>query len=208
MRLDSLLCQRKRSRWKLYKRHGLPTYENLAAGLRPTTINQLWVADFTYVSVRGRWIFVAVILDAFSRRCVGWSIATHAQTELVLDALQMALRRRRPPPGMLRHSDRGSQYAAADYVTVLEKHGIVPSMSAAGNPYHNALCERFMRTLKTDEIYIREYESIADARKSIGYFLDITYNHRRLHSALGYMPPAEFESRSLEPANQHSLSLT
>lgn len=151
---------------------------------------------------------MAVILDAFSRRCVGWSLATHYQTELVLDALKMALRRREPPPGLVHHSDRGAQYAADEYVKELEKHGILPSMSEAGNPYDNAICERFMRTLKTDEIYLREYAGIRDARRSIGYFLDVTYNHRRLHSALGYLPPAEFERLHVEATTLHPLSLT
>jgi len=194
MRGDNLLCLRKRARGPQYRPHGLATYPNLAAALTPERINQLWVADLTYVRLRWAWIFVAVIMDAFSRRCIGWALETHLGAELTLSALRMALARRRPPAGLMHHSDQGVQYAAHEYVALLREHGIEVSMSRAGKPNDNAACERFIRTLKYDEIYLRDYDDVADARRSIGRFLDEIYNHKRLHSALGWVPPAEFEA--------------
>ena len=198
MRADGLQCRRRKGRGLPYRRHDLRTYPNLAAGIKPTGIDQLWVADFTYVRLLGAFIFVAVVLDAFSRRCIGWSLATHYRTELTLEALRMALRRRRPPKGLVHHSDRGVQYADKEYVGELRDHGIEISMSRVGTPSDNALCERFMRTFKEEEVLIREYADLADARRSIARYLDVTYNSRRLHSALGYRPPAEFEQLHLE----------
>jgi putative transposase len=168
--------------------------------LRPTGINQLWVADFTYVRLFGAFIFVAIVLDAFSRRCIGWALATHYRTELTLEALRIALRRRRPSKGCVHHSDRGVQYSDKLYVDELTDHGIQISMSCVGKPANNAVCERFMRTFKEDEVLLREYFDLADARLSIAQYLDVTYNLKRLHSALGYRPPAEFEKLHLEPA--------
>ena len=118
---------------------------------------------------------------------------THLRAELVIDALQMALRRRRSKPGLIHHSDQGVQYACDAYVQLLREHGIEPSMSRAGTPYDNAICERFMKTLKYEEVYVREYDSVSDARRSIRHFIELIYNRKRLHSALGYIPPAEFE---------------
>lgn len=179
-------------RW-LSPKHGFPRYPNLAGDFTPRGINQLWVADLTYVRLRSAFVFVAIVLDAFSRRCIGWSLMTHLRAELVIDALQMALRRRRPGSGLIHHSDQGVQYACDAYVQLLREHGIEPSMSRAGTPYDNAICERFMKTLKYEEVYVREYDSVSDARRSIGHFIELIYNRKRLHSALGYVPPAEFE---------------
>ena len=195
MRGDNLLCLRKRARGgPQYRPHGLATYPNLAATLTPERIDQLWVADLTYVRLRWAWIFVAVVMDAFSRRCIGWALETHLGAELTLGALRMALARRCPVAGLIHHSDQGVQYAAHEYVALLREHGIEVSMSRAGKPNDNAACERFIRTLKYDEIYLRDYDDVADARRSIRRFLDDIYNHKRLHSALGWVPPAEFEA--------------
>jgi len=199
MRSDNLLCLRKRSSaGPSYKPHGLATYPNRAAELTPNGIDQLWVADLTYVRLRWAWIFVAVIMDAFSRRCIGWALETHLGTELTLGALRMALVRRRPMPGLVHHSDQGVQYAAHEYVALLREHGIEVSMSRAGKPNDNAACERFIRTLKYDEVYLRDYADVGDARRSIGRFLDDIYNHKRLHSSIGWVPPAEFEAALAE----------
>jgi putative transposase len=199
MKLDGLVCVRKTLRRWIGPKHGFARYPNLKADFTPTGIDQLWVADLTYVRLRSTFVFVAIVLDAFSRRCIGWSLMTHLRAELVIDALQMALRRRGPKPGLIHHSDQGVQYACDAYVELLRSQQIQPSMSRAGTPYDNAICERFMRTLKYEEVYVREYDSVSDARRSIGHFIEIVYNRKRLHSALGYVPPAEFEAALEEP---------
>lgn len=191
---EGLICRPRKSRGLPYRKHQLQTYPNLAREFVPTRVNQLWVTDFTYVRLFGRFIFVAIVLDAFSRRVVGWSIAVHYRSELTIEALRMAIRRRNPQPGLIHHSDRGGSYCADDYLDVLRGIGSTVSMSRAGMPADNAICERFMRTLKDEEIRIREYVDYDQAFRSIARFLDDTYNHRRLHSSLGYRPPAEFES--------------
>ena len=198
MRAEGLVCRRRSARGLPYRKHGLPSFPNLTAGLTPTGINQLWVTDFTYVRLFGAFVFVAIVLDAYSRRCIGWSLATHFRTSLTIDALQMALRRRKPGPGLIHHSDRGGSYSADDYLTILRKRGIRISMSRAGTPSDNAICERFVRTFKDEEVRIRDYADYADARRSFAHYLDLTYNHRRLHSSLGYRPPAEFEALNHE----------
>lgn len=208
MKLDGLIASRKTVRRWLSPKHGFPRYANLAAELAPTAINQLWVADLTYVRLRSTFVFVAVVLDAFSRRCVGWSLMTHLRAELVIEALKMALRRRQPRPGLVHHSDQGVQYACGEYVALLSEYGIRPSMSRAGTPYDNAKCERFIKTLKYEEVYVKDYESVSDARRSIGHFIEIVYNLKRLHSALGYVPPAEFEAAQLEQPTALNPSLT
>jgi putative transposase len=197
MRLDNLLGSRKTVRKWLSPKHGFPRYANLAADVVPSRVDQLWVADLTYVRLRSSFIFVAVVLDAFSRRCVGWAIATYLRAELVIEALRMALRTRNVQPGLIHHSDQGVQYACLDYVALLREHGIEPSMSRPGMPYDNARCERFIKTLKYEEVYVHEYVDVHDARRSINHFIGVVYNRRRRHSALGYLPPAEFEA-SLE----------
>jgi putative transposase len=196
MREDNLLrLRRRRKHGPRYQPHGLATYPNMARGLVVDGIDQLWRADLTYIRLRSGFVFAAVLMDGYSRRSLGWAVGETLEGELALTALRMALRRRRPAPGLVHHSDRGVQYASHEYVALLREHGIRVSMSRAGNPYDNAACERLIKTLKHEEIYLREYDDLADARRRIGHFLDDIYNHKRRHSALGYLPPAEFERR-------------
>jgi transposase InsO family protein len=194
MRIDNLLVLRRRSFVRTTdSSHSLPVYPNLAREMTLTGIDQLWVADITYIRLRREFIFLAVVLDAFSRRVVGWALARHLRSELAVAALTPALERRTIRPGLVHHSDRGVQYAAREYTDLLTTNGIRISMSRTGNPYDNAQAERFMRTLKYEEVYLSDYESLAEARTSIGRFIEDVYNRKRLHSALGYRPPAEFE---------------
>ena len=195
LREDNLLCLRQRAFVRTTdSRHNLTVYPNLARDLVLSNINQLWVADITYIRLRREFVYLAVILDAYSRRCIGWAISRFIDTELTLTALQMALRTRTIPPGLIHHSDRGVQYAAADYVAALHDHKIKISMSRTGNPYDNAKAERFMRTLKYEEIYLNDYETLAEVRTSLKHFIEAVYNRKRLHSAIGYRPPVEFEA--------------
>jgi transposase InsO family protein len=158
-----------------------------------TKLNQLWIADITYIWLRSEFVYLAVILDAFSRRVIGWALSRRIDTALTLVALRMALSEWRFAAGLVHHSDRGVQDASTDYIGELTAHGITVSMSRRGNPYDNAQCERFMRTLKYEEVYVSDYEILREAEVSIEHFLEAVYNHKRLHSALGYVPPAEFE---------------
>ena len=151
------------------------------------------MADITYIRLRTEFVYLAVVLDAFSRRVIGWALGGSLGAELALSAAKMALRQRRPEPGCVHHSDRGVQYASRDYTDLLKEHQIQISMSRKGNPYDNAACESFMKTLKYEEVYRTEYRDLNDAYSQIGDFLEQVYNRRRLHSALGYLPPAEFE---------------
>lgn len=199
MRADNLLALRgKRFVLTTDSRHALRVYPNLARDFAPAGMNQLWVADLTYIRLRAEFVYLAVILDAWSRRVIGWALGRTLETELTLAALAMAIAARKPRPGLIHHSDRGAQYAAAAYVASLEAHGIRISMSRKGNPYDNAKCESFMKTLKREEVYRNEYEDLNEACRSISRFLDAVYNQRRLHSALGYRPPEEFERRQSE----------
>jgi transposase InsO family protein len=199
MREENLVCRRpKRFRVTTDSRHSFHVYPNLARQMKPTSINQLWVADITYVRLPKGFCYLAAILDAFSRRVVGWSLESYLDAELTIAALQMALRTRPVSPESVHHSDRGVQYACTAYTALLKEHGIGISMSRTGNPYDNAQAERFMRTLKEEEVYLSDYDDVREARHSIGHFLEDVYNHKRLHSALGYLPPAEFE-QSLQP---------
>ena len=205
MREDNLLCLRRRKFVVTTdSNHDLPVYPNLAATLIVTRVNQLWIADITYIRLEVEFVYLAVILDAFSRREIGWALERTLEASLTLEALRLALRRRRPAPGLIHHSDQGVQYAATDYTDLLQANGIAISMSRRGNPYDNATCESFMKTLKYEEVYRTEYRDLDDARRSIGVFLEKVYNHKRLHSALGYVPPAEFEvqraAQSMEAA--------
>ena len=194
MREDNLLCVRGRSFLVTTdSRHNFPIYPNLAAEFKPTAINQLWVADITYIRLRVEFVYLAVVLDAHSRRAVGWALGRTLVAELAVTALRMALVERNPPPGWMHHSDRGVQYASQEYTELLKEHGAQISMSRKGNPYDNAACESFMKTLKYEEVYRNEYRDFDEARARIDEFIGDVYNQRRLHSALGYVPPAEFE---------------
>lgn len=196
MREDNLLCLRKRHFIATTDSdHGLAVYPNLARDIRVERINQLWVSDITYIRLRGEFIYLAVVLDAFSRRVIGWELSRRIDTQLTLSALRMALGNRHVEPGLIHHSDRGVQYAAIEYTTLLKESGIAISMSRKGNPYDNAQAESFMKTLKYEEVYLSEYANLGEARARIGNFLEKVYNRERLHSRLGYVPPAEYEGR-------------
>jgi transposase InsO family protein len=198
LRADNLLCLRRRPFVHTTdSHHKLTVYPNLARDLVLSNINQLWVADITYIRLRSEFIYLAVVLDAFSRRCIGWALARYLDARLPLTALRMALQTRDVPLGLMHHSDRGVQYASSDYVAELKQHDIQISMSRPGNPYDNAKAERFMRSLKYEEIYLNDYDTFAEVLASVKYFIDEVYNHKRLHSALGYRPPVEFEASLL-----------
>ena len=195
MREDNLLCVRRR-RFVVTtdSRHTLPIYPNLAREIKPTAINQLWVADITYIRLGTEFVYLAVVLDAFSRRVIGWALGRTLEAELTGAALRMALIERRPAPGLVHHSDRGVQYAARGYIEMLKQHHATISMSRKGNPYDNAKAESFMKTLKSEEVYRNEYRDFHEAHAGIGEFLERVYNQKRLHSALRYLSPAEFEN--------------
>jgi putative transposase len=195
MREDNLLCLRKRKFVVTTdSNHGRKIYPNLAGEMILTGTDQLWRADITYIRLRDEFVYLAVVLDAFSRRVIGWALDRTMEDDLTLSALRMALSRRVVAPGLVHHSDRGSQYASLEYTNLLKEHGIVISMSRKGNPWDNAACESFMKTLKYEEVHRNEYRDLAEARAEIRDFLEKVYNQKRLHSALGYVPPAEFEA--------------
>ena len=196
MREDNLLCLGRKPFVPVTtdSRHGWRVVPNLARGMELSGLDQLWVADITYIHLAEAFIYLAVILDAFSRKVIGWALATHLRAELAIEALDMAITARRPAPGtLIHHSDRGVQYACGDYATRLKIHDIAPSMSRVGNPYDNAKAERFMRTLKDEEVDGRAYRDVDHARASIGTFIETVYNRQRLHSALDYLSPEEYE---------------
>lgn len=200
MREAKLLCRRRRPFVSTTdSKHALKVFPNLARELVPTGSDQLWVADITYIRLPREFVYLAVVLDAFSRRVVGWALERHMMTELALSALQMALRNRQPQPGLMHHSDQGKQYASAAYVSLLVKYQIRISMSRTANPYDNAKAERFMRTVKYEEVYLADYQTLTEARASISHFIEEVYNRKRLHSALGYRPPVEFEQLCSQP---------
>jgi transposase InsO family protein len=174
-------------------RHDWEVYLNLASRMKLTGINQLWVADITYIRLKAEFVYLAVILDAYSRKVVGWALERTLAARLPIAALEHAIAERQPPPGLVHHSDRGVQYASGDYVRILRKHQMIPSMSRPANPYDNASCESFMKTLKREEIYANQYQDLDHLRANIGEFIEQYYNRQRLHSALGYLPPEEFE---------------
>lgn len=173
--------------------HGLPLYPNLLPTVSVTTLGQVWQADITYIRLPGEFVYLAVIIDACSRRCIGWALERSLTTDLSLGALRMALAARPVHSGLIHHSDQGVQYASREYIERLQTAGIRISMSRQGNPYDNAKAESFFKTLKYEEVYLWEYENLTEARQRIGFFLDDVYNRKRLHSALGYRPPVEFE---------------
>jgi transposase InsO family protein len=198
LREDNLLCLRRKAFVPATtdSRHGWKVYPNLARRLVPTTVNQLWVADITYIRLAEAFVYLAVVLDAHSRRAVGWAMADHLRAELALAALRMALDSREVVAGgLVHHSDRGVQYACGDYMAVLERHEIQPSMSRAGCPYDNAMAESFMKTLKQEEVDGQSYRDLAEATAAIGTFIDQVYNRQRLHSALDYLTPVAFEAQ-------------
>jgi transposase InsO family protein len=196
LREDNLLCVRKRKFVVTTdSNHGRKVYPNRARDMVLTGMDQLWRADITYIRLREEFVFLAVILDAFSRRVIGWALDRNMEDGLTLTALRMALSRRSIQPGLVHHSDRGSQYASNDYTDLLKANQIDISMSRKGNPWDNAACESFMKTLKYEEVLRNEYRDLAEARASIREFLEKVYNQKRLHSALGYLPPVEFEAQ-------------
>jgi len=207
LREDNLLCLRRR-KFVLTtdSGHALRVYPNLARQMVLTDVDQLWRADITYVRLQEEFVFLAVILDAYSRRVIGWALDRTLETGLALTALQMAFSRRSIGPGLVHHSDRGVQYASRDYTDLLQSQGIQISMSRKGNPWDNAACESFMKTLKYEEVYRSEYRDLAEARSSIGQFLERIYNRKRLHSALGYVPPVEFEAHLAAQKNKEAAA--
>jgi putative transposase len=195
MREDNLLALRgRRFVSTTQSDHDLEVHLNLAAAMTVTAVNQLWVADLTYIRLQREFIYLAVIIDAFSRRVVGWALDRTLQTRLPRAALECAVAERHPTTGLVHHSDRGVQYASEEYAELLDRHGIVASMSRPGNPYDNAMCESFMKTLKQEEIYCNRYPDLETLRNSIAEFIDEYYNRLRLHSALAYRTPEQAEA--------------
>lgn len=207
LRTQALLCQLQRS-WTptTDSRHQLPTYPNLLAGLSLSQPNQAWVADITYIRLPSAFVYLACVLDAWSRRCVGWYLSHTIDTSLTLAALNAALKERKPAAGLIHHSDRGVQYASTAYITRLNEVDARVSMSATGNPYENAKAESFFKTLKREEVYLAQYETFSEAERQIGHFIDDVYNQKRLHSSLGYRPPNEYETLYYA-TNEHPTSL-
>jgi putative transposase len=194
MRQESRLCQlQRRFVVTTNSHHAWQTYPNLLAAAVLTAPDQAWVADITYIRLPTTFVYLACVLDAFSRRCGGWKLARWIATGLTLAALEAALEQRQPGLGLIHHSDRDVQYASAEYVARLERVGARISMSAVGNPYDNAKAESFFKTLKREEVYLKEYQTFAEAETNIGQFIEDVYNTKRLHSSLGYRPPVEFE---------------
>jgi putative transposase len=205
MREDNLLAAQPRA-WvqTTDSGHELTVYLNLAARMELTGIDQLWVADITYIRLRAEFVYLAVVLDGWSRKVVGWSLGRSLAAQLTVSALEQAIAQRQPSPGLVHHSDRGVQYACRQYVGLLESRGILPSMSRPANPYDNASCESFLRTLKREEIHASTYRDLEDLRAHIEEFIERYYNRIRLHSALGYLPPEEFEQAAAPPAHADS----
>jgi putative transposase len=194
MREESWLCQLKRHFVvPTDSTHGYRTYPNLLADTTLDRLDQAWVADSTYSRLPTTFVYLACLLDAFSRRCVGWKLSRHIDTRLTLAALEMAIELRQPRRGLIHHSDRGIQYASTDYVSCLEAIGARVSRSATGNPDDNAKAESFFKTLKREEVYLKGYQTFAEAEANLGQFIEAVSNTKRLHSSLGYRPPTEFE---------------
>jgi transposase InsO family protein len=192
--------------------HPYPIHPNLLKGKTVTTVNQVWVADITYIRIQNGFVFLAVVLDLYSRKVVGWAISKRIDHELTLAALKVALENRKPGSELIHHSDRGVQYACHAYVDLLRANGIAISMSRKGNPYDNAFCESFMKTLKQEEVYLWNYETYLDVVERVPFFIEEVYNKKRLHSALGYVTPEEFEQNppaevKEQPVGQPTQSL-
>jgi len=203
MREDNLLAVQPRA-WvqTTDSGHELEVYLNLAARMKLTGIDQLWVADITYIRLRTEFVYLAVVLDAWSRKVVGWALGQSLAAQLTVAALKQAIAQRQPLPGLVYHS-RDVQYACREYVSLLASQGMLPSMSRPANPYDNASCESFMHTLKREEIYANTYRDLEDLRTHIEEFIDHYYNRCRLHSALGYVPPEEFEQKAAQPGQAY-----
>ncbi len=209
MREDNLLAlQRRAFVVTTDSKHEFEVYLNLASRMTLTGVNQLWVADITYIRLQGEFVFLAVILDAFSRKVVGWALERTIDTRLTKAALEQAIALRQPQPGLVHHSDRGVQYASHDYVKVLEEHQMISSMSRPANPYDNASCESWIKTLKREEIYANEYRDLEHLRAHIEEFIEQYYNRRRLHSALGYKTPEEFEQAAAAKASSIGATMS
>lgn len=193
MRERSLRMQVRRAVVTTRRVPGWQATPNLVAGRTATGPNQIWVVDLTYLHLPRQTGYLACVLDAWSRTCVGWALSTQITTEVTERALERAIAQRQPPPGLIHHSDQGAQYANHRYAAVLERIGATASMSAPGKPTQNAIIESFFSTLKREEVWINEYQDLADAELNIRHFIDLIYNTERLHSRLGYVPPAEFE---------------
>jgi putative transposase len=194
MREDNLLCVRKRKFMVTTdSNHDRKVYPNLKSEMELSGINQLWVADITYIRLEAEFVYLAVVIDAFSRRVIGWALGHTLENDLPLEALRVALDQRQPAPGLVHHSDRGSQYASKDYTDLLKARGCQISMSHKASPWENGGCESWMKTLKYEEVFRQEYRDLAEARTCLERFIEKVYNQQRLHSALGYRPPVEFE---------------
>src|SRR5258705_10459934 len=187
--------------------HKLEIYLNLAGRMKLTGINQLWVADITYIRLKAEFVYLAVILDGFSRKVVGWALDRTLAMRLTIGALQQAIESRQPEPGLVHHSDRGLQYASEEYIKVLENNGVIPSMSRPANTYDNASCESFMKTLKREEIYANKNDDLENLQANIEEFIEQYYNRQRLHSALGYRSPEEFEQKTESQAESRSATM-
>jgi len=200
MRQQGLLCRKKRRfRVTTDSRHSFRIYPNLVKDFNLTGINQVWIADITYIRLRCEFVYLAAILDAFSRKVIGWALGRTLSSELTLAALKAALQVRKPLAGCIHHSDRGVQYACDEYIKVLKEAGFNLSMSRKGNPYDNAMMESFIKTLKQEEVYLYDYRDFQEVSSRMAYFLEVVYNQKRLHSALGYLPPAEYEALNTNP---------
>lgn len=209
MRADNLLCLRGKAFVPMTtdSRHSFAIVPNLIRNLMPTGIDQIWQADITYVRLGEAFVYLAVVLDAFSRKVVGWALADHLEASLAIEALDMAIAARDPAPhSLIHHSDRGVQYASLDYTARLTARAIAVSMSRPANPYDNAKAESFMKTLKAEEVNAKTYATLDHARRDIGKFIEDVYNAKRLHSALGYKPPVEFEAELSLSNNQQNYA--